>query len=75
MVNGVGATYPFNVSWEELTLKDWQKFNGNYGFPLSKCKNLKEVYENLPNYVKTQKNTLRDTYFRRRTHVYEPYFQ
>ncbi|CAA0207891.1 Cytosine-specific methyltransferase [Tenacibaculum maritimum] len=49
-----GANYPLDVEWEKLKFNDWVKYKGMYGYPLKKCKNLIEVYENLPNYVKTQ---------------------
>ena len=51
-----GATYPVDVDWQKLKLKDWQKYKGNYGYPLSKCNNLDDVFNNLPNYVITQEN-------------------
>jgi DNA (cytosine-5)-methyltransferase 1 len=50
-----GATYPVDVKWEDLNLKNWQQYKGAYGFPLSKCKNIDEINSNLPNYVKSQK--------------------
>jgi len=49
------ANFPLDVEWELLTLNDWQKYKGAYGYPLKKCNSLDEVFEKLPNYVKTQK--------------------
>lgn len=51
-----GATYPIDIDWQNLTLEEWQQYKGNYGYSLSNCNNLVEVFEHLPNYVKTQKN-------------------
>ncbi len=51
-----GANYPVNKNWKKMTLKEWQKYKGNYGFSLSKCKNIEEVFEHLPNYVRKEKN-------------------
>jgi len=50
------ATYPVDVDWQKLKLIDWQEYKGNYGYPLSKCSNLDDVFNHLPNYVRTQKN-------------------
>jgi DNA (cytosine-5)-methyltransferase 1 len=51
-----GANYPVNINWGAFTLEDWQEYRGNFGYPLSKCNSLEEVFQNLPNYVRTQKN-------------------
>lgn len=50
-----GATYPLDRNWEEMSLKDWQSYKGNYGYDLSQCETLDEVYTHLPNYVTRQK--------------------
>ncbi len=50
-----GANYPIDVIWETLSLEDWQQYKGMYGYPLKKCSTLKQVFDKLPNYVKTQK--------------------
>ncbi len=49
-----GATYPLKQNWGALSLSEWQKYKGSYGYPLSLCSSIKEVWEHLPNYVKTQ---------------------
>ncbi len=49
-----GANYPVDVKWNSLSLSEWQKHKGAYGYPLKNCNSLEEVRENLPNYVKTQ---------------------
>lgn len=51
-----GANYPVDVEWQNLSLDEWQKYKGNYGYPLSKCNSLDDIFDNLPNYVRTQKN-------------------
>jgi DNA (cytosine-5)-methyltransferase 1 len=50
-----GANYPLNEDWSKFTLAEWQKYKGNYGYDLLNCNSIEEVFENLPNYVKTQK--------------------
>lgn len=52
-----GATYPADANWESMTYDQWKKYKGMYGYPLSKCKTIAQVYAKLPNYVKTQKKT------------------
>ena len=49
------ANYPIDVSWEDLSIKEWQKYKGKYGYSLVKCKDKKEILQHLPNYVIKQK--------------------
>ncbi len=49
------ANYPIDVKWDELSLEDWFQYRGNYGYNLSQCTSLEEIFEHLPNYVKSQK--------------------
>ena len=49
------ADYPIDTVWEDLSLEQWQKYRGVYGYPLSKCTSLNEIFTHLPNYVITQK--------------------
>lgn len=50
-----GANYPLDVEWETMSLNEWHKYKGMYGYPLKRCDSLELVLERLPNYVKTQK--------------------
>lgn len=71
-----GATYPLDMDWQKLSLEEWQQYKGNYGYSLSKCNNLVEVFENLPNYVKTQENippSWKQRYIRNNRKFYNKY--
>lgn len=71
-----GATYPVDVEWQNLALDKWQEYNGNYGYPLSKCNNLDEIFNNLPNYVRTQKSitpSWKQNYIRNNRQFYKNY--
>ncbi len=50
-----GATYPLDIDWQNLSLIEWQKYKGNYGYSLALCNSIEDVFNHLPNYVKTQK--------------------
>jgi DNA (cytosine-5)-methyltransferase 1 len=50
-----GATYPANAEWQNLSLNEWKKYKGNFGYSLSLCTSIDDVFNNLPNYVRTQK--------------------
>ncbi len=52
-----GADYPVDVNWGTMTLEEWRKYKGSYGYPLKKCNSLEEVYKFLPNYVKKQEGS------------------
>lgn len=71
-----GANYPINQDWKTLSLEDWKKYKGNFGYPLSSCKSLDDVFKHLPNYVKTQKGIpplWKQKYIRNNRHFYETY--
>jgi len=50
-----GATYPLDIDWEALSVSEWRKYSGCYGYPLSECENIEDIHKHLPNYVKRQK--------------------
>jgi len=50
-----GANYPVDEAWELFSLQKWKEYRGSFGYPLVNCNSLDEIYQHLPNYVKTQK--------------------
>ncbi len=50
-----GASYPVEINWQNISLREWQKYKGNYGHSLASCKSIEDVFNHLPNYVKSQK--------------------
>ncbi len=70
------ADYPIDTNWESISLAEWRKYKGNYGYPLLNCKNIEEIFNHLPNYVRTQKNkppTWKQRFIRNNREFYKNY--